>query len=159
MLKHSLLALSLAGLIYAAPAVAQNAAQNAAPNAAPPDQQSAPNAQQQQWRGHGHGEMDPAKHAGMLARKLTLTADQQTKVQEIFKSEQSQMESMHSDSSMPRDQRHAKMMEIHKASDDQVRALLDPTQQKKWDEMQANREERQGHRHGGQAPPSDSDQQ
>jgi len=149
MFKHSLLALSLAGLIYAAPAFAQTAA---------PDQ-SAPNAQQQQWHG-GHGEMDPAKHAEMLTRKLNLTPDQQTKVQEIFKSEQSQMESMHGDSSMPRDQRHAKMMEIHKASADQVRALLDPTQQKKWDEMQANREQRmQGHHHGDQAPPPSSDQQ
>lgn len=72
MFKHSLLALSLAGLIYAAPAFAQTAT---------PDQ-SAPNAQQQQW--HGHGEMDPAKHTEMLTRKLNLTPDQQTKVQEIF---------------------------------------------------------------------------
>jgi hypothetical protein len=104
--------------------------------------------------------MDPAKHAEMLTRKLNLTPDQQTKVQEIFKSEQSQMESMHGDSSMPRDQRHAKMMEIHKASADQVRALLDPTQQKKWDEMQANREQRmQGHHHGDQAPPPPSSDQ
>jgi periplasmic protein CpxP/Spy len=148
MFKHSLLALSIAGLIYAAPAFAQTAA---------PDQ-SAPNAQQQQW--HGHGDMDPARHAEMLTRKLNLTPDQQTKVQEIFKSEQSQMESLHGDSSTPRDQRHAKMMEIHKASADQVRTLLDPTQQKKWDEMQANREQRmQGHHHGDQAPPPSSDQQ
>jgi protein CpxP len=148
MFKHSLLALSLAGLIYAAPAFAQTAA---------PDQ-SAPNAQQQQW--HGHGEMDPAKHTEMLTKKLNLTPDQQTKVQEIFKSEQSQMESMHGDSSMSRDQRHTKMMEVHKTSADQVRALLDPTQQKKWDEMQANREQRmQGRHHGDQAPPPSSDQQ
>ena len=155
MLKHSLLALALAGVIYAAPAIAQNGAQN---NSAP-DQQSAPNAQQQQWHGHGHGEMDPAKHAEMLAKKLNLTADQQAKVQEIFKSEQSQMESLHSDSSMSRDDRHAKMMAIHQASGDQVRALLDPTQQKKWDEMQSRREERQEHHHGGgQAPPPSSGQ-
>jgi protein CpxP len=148
MLKHSLLALSLAGLIYAAPAFAQNAA---------PDQ-SAPNAQQQQW--HGHGEMDPAKHAEMLTKKLNLTPDQQTKVQEIFKSEQSQMQSMHGDSSMSRDDRHSKMMEIHKASGDQVRAILDPTQQKKWDEMQANREQRMhDHQKGGQMSPPSSDQQ
>jgi periplasmic protein CpxP/Spy len=148
MFKHSLLVLSLAGLIYAVPALAQSAA---------PDQ-SAPNAQQQQW--HGRGDMDPAKHTEMLTKKLNLTPDQQTKVQEIFKSEQSQMESMHGDSSVSRDQRHAKMMEIHKASGDQVRALLDPTQQKKWDEMQANREQRMhDHHQGGQMTPPSSDQQ
>ena len=152
MLKHSLLALSLAGLIYAAPALAQNAAQS---NSAP-DQQSAPNSQEHQW--HGHRNMDPAKRTEMLTKKLNLTADQQSKVQEIFKSEHSQMESLHNDSSLSRDDRQTKMMDIHKASGEQVRALLDATQQKKWDEMQNRREGRQGHRHGGQAPPSDSGQ-
>lgn len=153
MLRHSLLAFALAGLIYAAPAVAQNGAQTNAP-----DQQSAANAQDQQGHGHGHGEMDPAKRTEMLTKKLNLNADQQTKVREIFKSAQSQMQSLRSDSSMSRDDRRTKMMDIHKASGDQVRALLDSPQQKKWDEMQSKREQRQGHRHGGQAPPSDSGQ-
>jgi len=151
MLKHSLLAISLAGLIYAAPAVAQNDAQN---NSAP-DQQSAP-AGGHEW--HGHGDMDPAKRTGMLTKKLNLTADQQTKVQDIFKSEQSQMQTLRNDSSMSSDDRRMKMMDIHKASNDQVRALLDATQQKRWDEMQTKREGRRGHGHGGQTPPSDSGQ-
>src|SRR5271169_1246293 len=131
MLKHSLLALVLAGLTYAAPAVAQNAPQNNAP-----DQQSAPSAHE----GHrGHGPMDPAKRTEKLAKKLSLTPDQQTKVQELFKSEQSQMQSLHNDSTLSRDDRRSRMMDIHKTSNDQVRALLDATQQKKWDKMQANR--------------------
>jgi hypothetical protein len=47
-------------------------------------------------------------------------------------------------------------MEIHKSTDTQIRALLDSTQQKKWDEMQAKREQwGQGHRHG---PPDGGDQ-
>ena len=33
------------------------------------------------------------------------------------------------------------MMEIRKSGDAQIRALLDSTQQKKWDEMQAKREQ------------------
>src|SRR5277367_544018 len=151
MLKHSLLALTLAGLIYAAPAVAQNTA----PDNAAPDQPSAP-AGGHEW--HGHGQMDPAKRTEMLTKKLSLTADQQTKVQDIFKSEQSQMQALRNDSSMSGDDRRTKMMDIHKASSDQVRALLDATQQKKWDEMQSKREGREGHRHGGQTPPSDSGQ-
>jgi Spy/CpxP family protein refolding chaperone len=154
MLKHSLLALTLAGLIYAAPAVAQNDAQSGAQNSAP-DQQSSP-AGGHEWR--GHGQMDPAKRTEMLTKKLSLTADQQTKVQDIFKSEQSQMQALRNDSSMSGDDRRTKMMDIHKTSSDQVRALLDATQQKKWDEMQSRREGRGGHRHGGQTPPSDSGQ-
>ncbi|HTR23420.1 MAG TPA: hypothetical protein VMI10_05505 [Terriglobales bacterium] len=139
MLKHSLLKLALAGLISAAPVVAQNA----------PDQQQ-PSAEPMH---HGHGPMmDPSQRTAHLTRKLNLTADQQAKVQDIFKSEQSQAESLHNDSSMSRQDRRAKMMEIHKTSDAQVRALLDAAQQKKWDEMQANREQRwQGHHKGGQS--------
>jgi hypothetical protein len=152
MLKHSLLALTLAGLIYAAPAVAQNDPQSGAQSPAP-DQQSAP-AGGHQWRGHGH--VDPAQRTEMLTKKLNLTADQQPKVQDIFKSEQSQMQALRNDSSISGNDRRTKMMDIHKASADQVRALLDSTQQKKWDEMQTNRTERRGRRHGGENPPSGS---
>jgi hypothetical protein len=52
------------------------------------------------------------------------------------------------------------MMDIHKTSSDQIRALLDSNQQKKWDEMQSHREQMQGHHAHGQAPGAapDSDQ-
>jgi len=152
MFKHCLLALTLAGLVYmvAPAAVAQDTGNNdqqAAPSAAPPE------------HGYGHGHMDPAKHAAMLAKRLNLSSDQQSKVQDIFKSEQSQMESLRADSSVSQQDRRSKMMEIHKSTNDQIRGLLDPDQQKKWDEMQSRREEwMQGHHHGGQAPggPPDS---
>ena len=146
MFKHSLLTLALAGLICAAPVVAQNA-----PDQAPATGES---------MHHGRGPMmDPAQRTAHLTKKLNLTADQQAKVQDIFKSEQSQMQSLHNDSSMSRQDRRAKMMDIHKTSSDQVRALLDATQQKKWDEMQANREQRwQGHHKDGQSG-GDADEQ
>lgn len=150
MFKHSLLALTLASLIYAVPALAQNAAPNAAP-----DQQS-PSAGEMH---HGHGPMDPAKRTEHLTRKLNLNADQQAKVHEIFNTEQSQMEALHNDSTLSHEDRRSKMMGIHKSSDTQVRALLDASQQKKWDEMQANRDQRtQGHHHGGQGQPDSDDQ-
>jgi len=80
-------------------------------------------------------------------------------VQEILQSEHSQMESLHQDTSLSQQDRRTKMMDIQKSTHAQIRALLDPTQQKKWDEMLANREQwGQGHRHGAptggdQAPP------
>ncbi len=59
--------------------------------------------------------------------------------------------------SLSQDDRRAKMMDIHKATDAQIRGILDSTQQKKWDEMQAKREQRmQGHHpdaDSNQAPP------
>ena len=149
MLKHCLLALVFAGLLYSgSAALAQDNAgnnQEAPPAGAPPN------------HGHGRGHMDPTQHAAMLAKRLNLSSDQQSKVEDIFKSEQSQMESLHSDTSLSQQDRRSKMMDIHKASNDQVRALLTADQQKKFDEMQSHHGG-WGHQ-GGQAPPASSPQQ
>jgi periplasmic protein CpxP/Spy len=104
------------------------------------DQQSAPAGGQPE---HARHHLDPAKRTEMLTKQLKLTSDQQPKVLEILKSEQSQMESLRSDSSQ--DDRRSKMMDLRKASNDQIRALLDSTQQKKWDDMQSRHEQRQEH--------------
>jgi periplasmic protein CpxP/Spy len=143
MVKHCLIVLSLAALTYTvAPlAVAQETSNDQA--------QSAPE--------HGRRHMDPEKRAEMLGKHLNLTSDQQGKVLDILKSEQSQMESLHSDTSLSQQDRRSKMMDIHKTSNDQIRALLTPDQQKKFDEMQ-NRHEHWGHQggqgsEGSQTPP------
>jgi periplasmic protein CpxP/Spy len=139
MRKHTLLALTLAGVsMLTMSAVAQN--DNG-------DQQAAP------AEHHGPHRMDPAKRTEMLTKHLNLTSDQQAKVLDIFKGEQSQMESLRSDSSLSQDDRRSKMMEIHKTSNDQVRALLDPDQQKKFDTMQSQHQQ-WGHHEGGQGPGS-----
>jgi Spy/CpxP family protein refolding chaperone len=138
MLAGMVLAISAAGLAQ------DNGSgnQQSAPAGAPPE------------HGRGHGHFDPAKHTEMLTKQLNLTSDQQSKVLEILKSEQSDMEKLRSDSSVSQDDRRSKMMEIHKTSGDQIRALLDPNQQKKWDEMESRREQWQGHHQEGQAPDS-----
>ncbi len=147
MVKHFMLALVLAGLVYTVtPSVAQDSGSN--------DQQAAPAG------GHekGHRHFDPAKRTEMLTKQLKLSSDQQSKVLEILKTQQSQMEGLRSDSSTSQEDRRSKMMEIHKTTDDQVRALLDSDQQKKWDAMQSKREQWQGHRGDGQAPPDSPEQ-
>ena len=147
MLKHCLLALMLTGLVYtvSSSAVAQDNSNSG--------QQPAPGGETY-GHGNGHRHLDPAKRTEMLTKQLNLTSDQQAKVLDILKSEQSQMESLRSDSSVPQADRHAKMMEIHKASDDQIRARLDANQQQKFDAMQNKHEQWQGHHQDGQAPPS-----
>jgi periplasmic protein CpxP/Spy len=150
MLKKCLPILLAASLIsIAAPfAAAQFAAQS---NDSPSTQQPA-----QGNGGWHHGSPDPAQRTQELTKKLNLTSEQQPKVQEILQSEHSQMESLHQDTSLSQQDRRAKMMDMQKSTHAQIRALLDSTQQKKWDEMQAKREQwGQGHRHGGdqQAPP------
>ena len=147
MIKHWMLALTLAGLICTVPAaIAQDNGGNAqqSPSAGGPPE-------------HGHGRMmDPERRADMMTKHLNLNSDQHAKVLEILKTSQSQMESARSDSSASQEDRRSKMMEIRKNTDDQIRGVLDATQQKKWDEMQSKRGEWMGH-HQGQAPP-DSDQ-
>ncbi len=140
MLKHSLLAFILAAVACAV--VPSTIAQDNGAN----DQQAAPPE-------HGRGgHFDPEKRTEMLTKQLKLTSDQQPKVLDILKTTQSQMQSLRSDTSLTQDDRRSKMMEIHKTSNDQIRALLDPTQQKKWDAMQTEHGQWQGHHPEGQAP-------
>ena len=148
MLKQSLLVLVAAGAISIATpfAVAQDSA--------PANPQSQPSQDHGGWH---RGQQDPAQRTKELTKHLNLTSDQQTKVQDIFQSEHTQMESLHQDSSLSQQDRRAKMMDIHTGTNSQVRALLDPNQQKKWDEMQAKREQRMQNRHsdtGSDQPPS-----
>jgi periplasmic protein CpxP/Spy len=135
MFKQSLLILLAASIISIA-ASAQDAQPNNQPSA--------------QDNGGGHrGQMDPAQRTQELTKKLNLTSDQQTKVQQILQSESSQMDSVRQDSSLSQQDRRGKMMDIHQATNTQIRALLDANQQKQWDAMQAKRGQ-WGHRHGGQ---------
>lgn len=141
MIKQSLLILAAAGLISIVPfATAQDNPSNNQPSASP------------QEHGRHHGQEDPTQRTAELTKKLNLTSDQQTKVQDALQSEHSQMESLHQDSSLSQQDRHAKMMEIRKSTDGQIRGLLDADQQKKWDEMQAKREQRMENRHGDAGP-------
>lgn len=144
MLKHCSLALLLAAV--AVTAVPFAAAQDNGGN----DQQST-TAGEPPEHGRG-GHFDPAKRTEMLTKRLKLTSDQQPKVLDILKSAQSQMQGLRSDSSLSQDDRRSKMMDIHKTSNDQIRALLDANQQKKWDAMQSEREQWHGHHQGGESP-------
>jgi periplasmic protein CpxP/Spy len=147
MFKHCVPALTIACLaaFLATSAVAQD-------NSTSQPQSPQAGAPSGHWQGHGRP--DPAKRTEMLTKQLGLTSDQQPKVLDILKSEQSQMEKLHSDSSLSQDDRRSKMMDIHKSTDDQIRGVLNSDQQKKWDEMLSKREQWQGHHHGEQNPPA-----
>ncbi len=157
MFKHRLLTLTLA--VFAWSVTPYAISQDNVPQAPGADQQSS----QATAPIHGRGgrQFDPATRAKRMAKHLNLNADQQSKVQEILTSEQSEMQKLRADSSLSRQDRHSKMMDIHKTSNDQIRALLTPDQQKTWDQMQQRREERMKERHGkqGAGAPADSGQQ
>jgi len=140
MVRNCLLAFTLAAVVCAVmpSAIAQDSGST--------DQQAAPPE-------HGRGgHFDPEKRTEILTKQLKLTSDQQPKVLSILKSVQSQMQTLRSDSSLSQDDRRSKMMDIHKTSNDQIRELLDSNQQKKWDAMQSQHGQWQGHHQDGQAP-------
>jgi Spy/CpxP family protein refolding chaperone len=143
MLKQFMLVLVASGLVATAAPFAS--AQNSPPSTQTNDQ--SPSAQED--GGRHHGPPDPAERTRELTKHLKLTSDQQTKVREALDSEHSQMESLHQDTSLSQQDRRSKMMEIRKNTDDQIRGLLDSTQQQKWDRMQANREQRMQNHRGG----------
>ena len=155
MLKQCLLMVLAASLIsIAAPFASAQDSQSSPPPSAN-DQQASPSQGNGRWR---HGPPDPAERTKELTKKLDLTSDQQTKVLGIFQSEKSQMESLRQDSSTPQQDRRSKMMDLRESTNSQVRTALDANQQKKWDEMQAQRGQwGQHHGQGGgsdqQAPP------
>ena len=108
-------------------------------------------------RGEGQGPgrramPSPQERVDRLSTDLNLNDEQKAKIKKIFEAEADKMKALREDQSTPPEEKRPKMMEIRKASSDQVKAVLDKDQQKKYDEMQAKMQER---RPGGegQRPP------
>ena len=92
-----------------------------------------------------------------LTKKLDLTPDQVTQVKAIDADTWKQAKAVQDDTSVAGPDKRSKMMEIHKASQDKIRALLNPDQQTKFDALQAEMREHRGNRGGGNgAPPPPS---
>jgi Spy/CpxP family protein refolding chaperone len=89
-----------------------------------------------------------------LTKKLNLTSDQVTQVKAIDDDARKQFMALREDTSIAGADKRAKMMEIHKASQDKIRALLTDDQKTKYDALQAEMRDRmQNHRGGPEAPP------
>ncbi len=132
------------------------------PQAPAPDQQP-PSGQQtqsgQEMGGHMHGgrQMPTAdeqlKH---LSKRLKLSDDQQAKLKPIIEDQHKQMEQLRSDNSLSREDRFSKMQEIRQNSDSQIKSVLNEDQQKNFDKMRADQQNRmkQWHKGGDNAPPA-----
>lgn len=90
----------------------------------------------------------------MLTKQLNLTADQQTQVKAIDDDTRSQMMAIRNDTSMSKADKRSKMMDLHKSSNDKIRAVLTDDQKTKFDAMQAKMQERmKEHKQTGEAAP------
>ncbi len=99
---------------------------------------------------------DQLKH---LTKKLNLSADQQAKLKPILEDQRTQLEAIHSDSTLSREDRFSKMQTLRQSSDTQIKSVLNEDQQKNFDKMREEQQGRMGKwRKGGgnAAPPSGS---
>jgi periplasmic protein CpxP/Spy len=140
-LQVALLALCTTAL-SALPAMAQDSAP-----ATPQDQAGPPHG------GRGSGQREEHQ-LEFLTKKLNLTPDQVSQVKAIDDDSRKQMMALHEDTSIPHADKHAKMMDIHKASQDKIRGVLTDDQKTKYDALQAEMRERRENHQGGQGAPT-----
>jgi len=112
-------------------------------------QDTAPAASAQGAEGHGRR----GDSTAMLTKALNLTTDQQTQVKSINDDTRSQMMAVRNDTSLSQDDKRSKMMDLHKSSNDKIRAVLTDEQKTKFDAMQAKMQERMKNRGQGEAAP------
>lgn len=97
--------------------------------------------------------MDPAQRLQRMTEALGLTEDQQAKIKSIFQEEAGKRQAIMDDSSLSRDDQHAKMQELMKDIQARVRAILTPEQQTKFDAMPRPGRGPRGEGPGGESPP------
>ena len=97
----------------------------------------------------GHGPMSPDQKLQMMTSQLNLTTDQQAKIKPILESESQQMQALHQDSSLSREDRMSKMQQIRQGTNEQIKPILTSDQQQKFSEMMSH--QGRGGPHG--APP------
>lgn len=70
-----------------------------------------------------------------MSSELNLTDDQKEKLKPILQSEFQQFKSIHDDTSLSSDQKHAKMQQTSDSYKSQIQGILTPEQQQKWAAM------------------------
>ena len=108
----------------------------APPPAVPPAAQTSPAAEPDtapQHRRHIH----PAFVLGELTEKLALTPDQQKQVGEFIDEGAAKSKEARADETLSKEDKRAKVMGITKATREQIRGVLTPDQQKKFDALHA----------------------
>jgi hypothetical protein len=116
------------------------------------DSSTAPDHQQHQGRGMMPSTDDRLEH---LSQVLNLSEDQKAKIRPMLDDESNKMQTVWQDDSTPRDQKRAKMQQIHQDTTEQMKTVLNAAQQKKLADMQAQMKQHMGGKHGQ----SDNNQQ
>jgi periplasmic protein CpxP/Spy len=102
--------------------------------------------------GHwGHGPADPATMAAHLAKRLSLSAEQQSQVQALLTTQEAQRKSLEANQTITHQQFLSQSKALHQETDTKIQALLTDTQKQQYAEMKAHRGN--GPHPDGEAPP------
>ena len=102
---------------------------------------------------YGHGQPPTVEQRlQRMTKQLNLTDDQQQKIKPILENESTQMQSLRADSSLPQQDRMAKMQQIRQTSSEQIKPILNADQQQKFTEMMSHQGRGRGGPQQGQAP-------
>lgn len=99
-----------------------------------------------------HGGRMGGHQAERLTRRLNLSPDQAAQVKTIDEDTMKQAMAVRDDSSLSKADRRAKMMDLRKASQDKIRAVLNDEQKTKYDAMLTKMRERRMEQRGQGAP-------
>ena len=96
-----------------------------------------------QYGGQGHRHPMPSvdDQVNRLSENLNLTDSQKAQARTILQDAREKMMALRQDTSLSREDRHAKMMEIREATSGQIRGLLNEDQQKKYDAIKQERQQ------------------
>jgi periplasmic protein CpxP/Spy len=102
---------------------------------------------------------NPERQSKMLAKRLSLTPEQESQIEPILADRDQQLQSVRADASLaPRDRR-AKVQGIQQDSDSKINAILNDAQKQQYEQMKAEqrakRQQQREQRQGG-APPADN---
>jgi hypothetical protein len=82
-----------------------------------------------------------------LTKTLKLTDSQQTKVRSALQAQQTQMQDLFQNESLSRSEKRSQMKSIHESTTSSIRALLNASQQKKFDELEQKRQQKMPEHH------------
>jgi Spy/CpxP family protein refolding chaperone len=111
-------------------------------------------AMQQGQGGHRGGWGNPDEQLAHMTKHYNLTADQQSQIKPILAAQQQQMEQMHADSSMSRQDKMAKMQSLRADNKAKIEAVLNDEQKQKFEADQAKMDHMQNGGSMSGAPPA-----
>jgi protein CpxP len=95
----------------------------------------------QQGGGMHHG-MSADDQLAHMTKRYKLTSDQQSQIKPILEAQQQSMMQMHSDTSMSREDKMAKMQSMREDNKTKIEAVLNDDQKKKYEADQARMQQR-----------------